>query len=470
MVFIKEIGPSHEEVHLDNVENKTRSGITDFTRHIYSRVGQDTDSVPASPRDTDSVLASPQDHKGKRQLTLQEVAQEEERLRSGQDNKLTEKLVIPEGPLRGGMRRSDAATSGDQRIGKQIGEYRLRSILGEGGFARVYLGDNVDARKPPAAVKVLTIPLIGPEANQFFAEVQALERLKHDHIIKIYNYGLEDIEHRYPYLALEYAHHGALDNIHPDGTRLALRQIAEYLDQLAPPLDYAHSQQFVHRDLKPGNLLMAKKPNGEKVLKIGDFGLAQVFQKTTSRKTQQDRSGTPAYIAPEQIQGKPGPESDLYTVGIMTYEWLSGHLPFQGTQIEVMSQHLFAHPDPIPGIAQAIQDVVFRALAKDPKQRKQHFKSVAEFAQAFRRACGLPVPVQQVEAGSSRQVQNRAQDRPPIPTIVSPQRAEAGPSRQVRDQLAEMRLQDTSEHWIFRPEKLTCLRTLTGHNDERLCH
>ena len=82
MVFIKEIGPSHEEVHLDNVENKTRSGITDFTRHIYSRVGQDTDSVPASPRDTDSVLASPQDHKGKRQLTLQEVAQEEERLRS----------------------------------------------------------------------------------------------------------------------------------------------------------------------------------------------------------------------------------------------------------------------------------------------------------------------------------------------------------------------------------------------------
>ena len=113
-----------------------------------------------------------------------------------------------------------------------------------------------------------------------------------------------------------------------------------------------------------------------------------------------------------------------------------------------------------------IQDVVFRALAKDPKQRQQHFKSVAEYAQAFRRACGLPVPAQQVEAGPSRPVQNRAQDRPPVPAIVSPLRAEAGPSRQVRDQLAEMRLQDTSEHWIFRPEKLTCLRTLTGHTNE----
>ncbi len=278
MVFIKEIELSSDETHLDNVDNKTRSGIADFTRHIYSRVGQDTDLVPASPRDTDSVLASPQDNQGKRQLTLQEVAKEEW-LRSGQDNRLTEKLVIPAGPLPGGMRRSDAGTSGDQRIGKQIGEYRLRSILGQGSFGKVYLGDHVDARKPPAAVKVLSIPLDRPEANQFFAEVKALERLKHDHIIKIYHYGLEEIEHRYPYLALEYAYHGALDDIHSEGTRLPSRQIAEYLDQLAPPLDYAHSQQFMHRDLKPGNLLVAKKPNGEKVLKIGDFGLALVFQR-----------------------------------------------------------------------------------------------------------------------------------------------------------------------------------------------
>ncbi len=433
MVFIKEIGPSNEESHLDNVENKTRSGIVDFTRHIFSRAGQDTNSVLASPRDTDSAPSSLQDHKGKRQLTLQEVANEDERLRSGQGNKSTEKLVIPEGPLPGGMRRSDAGTSGDQRIGKQIGEYRLRSILGQGSFGKVYLGDHVDARKPPAAVKVLSIPLDRPEANQFFAEVKALERLKHDHIIKIYHYGLEEIEHRYPYLALEYAYHGALDDIHSEGTRLPSRQIAEYLDQLAPPLDYAHSQQFMHRDLKPGNLLVAKKPNGEQVLKIGDFGLALVFQRTSSRRTQ-GFAGTLEYAAPEQLRGKPGPESDLYAVGIMTYEWLSGHLPFQGTPAELIGQHMMEPPSPISGIAQDIQRVVFCALKKDPKDR---FKSVAEFAQAFRRASGLPVPVQ---------------------------RAEAGPSRPVRDQLAEMRLQDTSERWIFRPEKLTCLRTLTGHN------
>jgi serine/threonine protein kinase len=302
MAFIKEIGPSHEEVHLDKVENKTRSGITDFTRHIYSRVGQDTDSVPASPRDTDSAPSSPQDHKGKRQLTLQEVAQEEERLRSGQENRLTEKLVIPEGPLPGGMRRSDAGTSGDQRIGKQIGEYRLRSILGQGSFARVYLGANVDSRKPSAAVKVLNIPLIGPEANQFFAEVQAIERLKHENIVKMYHYCVEDIEHIYPYLALEYAHHGTLDDFHRQNTpsypRLPLRQIAEHLDHLGSGLDYAHApeRKIVHRDLKPANLLVVKKPNGEIVLKIGDLGLAQVFQKTTSRKTQ-NFAGTIAYAA-----------------------------------------------------------------------------------------------------------------------------------------------------------------------------
>jgi serine/threonine protein kinase len=472
MVFIKEIGTSNDEAHLDNVENKTRSGIADFTRHIYSRAGQDTNSVLASPRDTDPVSSGAGEDKGKRWLSPDEVAREE-KLRKAmpitENGERAERTVdLINDNLRGGMRRGDAGTSGDQRIGKQIGEYRLRQVLGQGSFARVYLGDNVDSRKPPAAVKVLNIPLIGPEANQFFAEVQALERLKHENIVKIYKYGVEDIEHRYPYLALEYAHHGSLEDYHRQNTpsypRLPWGQIAEHLDQLAPPLDFAHNiHNIVHRDLKPANLLVVKMPNGEIVIKIGDLGLALVFQKTTSRRTQ-GFAGTIEYAAPEQLMGKPGPESDLYAVGIMTYEWLSGHLPFQGTLMEIMSQQMLKAPDPIPGIAQAIQDVVFHALAKDPKQRKQHFKSVAEFAREFRRASGIPAPSQRAEASSSRPVQNRAQDRPPVPAIVSPLRAEASSSRPVRDQLAEMRLQDTSDRSIFHnPKRLTLIRTLGRH-------
>ena len=153
----------------------------------------------------------------------------------------------------------------------------------------------------------------------------------------------------------------------------------------------------------------------------------------------------------------------MYAVGIMTYEWLSGHLPFQGTPAELIGQHMMEPPGPISGIAQAIQDVVFRALAKDPKQRQQHFQSVAEYAQAFRRACGLPAPSQRGEA-SSRPVQNRPQDRPPVPAIVSPARNEASSSRPVRDQLAEMRLQDRSDRSLLRnPEGLTLIRTLEEH-------
>jgi serine/threonine protein kinase len=134
--------------------------------------------------------------------------------------------------------------------------------------------------------------------------------------------------------------------------------------------------------------------------------------------------------------GKPSPESDLYAVGIMAYEWLSGHLPFQGTMIEIMSQHMMRTPDPISGISRDIQKVVFCALAKDPKDR---FKSVTEFAREFRRACGLPAPSQ---------------------------RAEASSSRPACDQLAEMRLQDTSDRLIFRrPERLTLIHTLEGHTN-----
>jgi VCBS repeat-containing protein len=143
----------------------------------------------------------------------------------------------------------------------------------------------------------------------------------------------------------------------------------------------------VHRDIKPENMLLGRR--GEVLL--SDFGIATVAQSTTSQKTE-GVAGTAAYMAPEQIQGKPRPSSDLYSLAVVVYEWLAGERPFLGTFTEVASQHLFAAPPPLrekaPGIAPLLEQVVMTALAKDPKDR---FGSVRAFATAFAQASGVDV-------------------------------------------------------------------------------
>jgi tetratricopeptide (TPR) repeat protein len=285
-------------------------------------------------------------------------------------------------------RRTDSRRpDGEQHVERQLGDYRLKKVLGEGGFAKVYLGEHVDLTKPPAAVKVFKMPLIGPIKDQFLNEVKILEELKHEHIVRIYGSGVTD-DH-YPFLAMELARRGTLAQLHPLDTRVPYMQISNYLDQIGSGLDYAHASErkIVHRDLKPANLLVVEKPNGEIVIKIGDFGMAKVFQNSSSRTTPEGIIGTFAFMAPDQIQGKSGPRSDQYTVGVMLYQWLSGRLPFEGvTPFEIMAKHIHASPEPIPGVAQEIQDVVFRALAKNPDDR---FKSVTELAQEFKRAARI---------------------------------------------------------------------------------
>jgi tetratricopeptide (TPR) repeat protein len=285
-------------------------------------------------------------------------------------------------------RRTDSRRpDGEQRVERQLGDYRLKEVLGEGSFAKVYLGVHVDPTKPPAAVKVFKMPLIGPIKDQFLNEVKILEELKHEHIVRIYDSGVTD-DH-YPFLAMELARRGTLAQLHPIGTRVPYMQISNYLDQIGSGLDYAHApeRKIVHRDLKPANLLVVEKPNGEIVIKIGDFGMAKVFQNSSSRTTPEGIIGTFAYMSPDQIQGKSGSRSDQYTVGVMLYLWLSGHLLFEGvTPFEIMGKHIHASPEPIPGVAQEIQDVVFCALAKNPDDR---FKSVTELAQEFKRAARI---------------------------------------------------------------------------------
>ena len=266
------------------------------------------------------------------------------------------------------------------RLGQQLGNYRLIRLLGEGGFAEVYLGEHIYL-KTQAAIKVLQMRLASEDREGFLAEARTIAGLKHPHIIRVLDFG---IEAGTPFLVMDYAPHGTLRKRHPKNAPLPLSTIVNYVQQVAPALQYAHERKVVHRDVKPENLLLGE----DSEVLLSDFGIALVTQSSRYQSTQ-EVVGTAAYMAPEQLQGKPRPASDQYALGIIVYEWLCGNRPFHGTFTELYSQHLFVPPPPlrekVPAILPAVEQVVLTALEKDPHKR---FASVQAFANALETACG----------------------------------------------------------------------------------
>lgn len=264
-------------------------------------------------------------------------------------------------------------------LGQQLGNYRLISLIGQGGFADVYLGEHIYLNTL-AAIKVLQMRLAGNNLEQFRNEACTIASLSHPNIIRVLDFGVED---NVPYLVMEYACNGTLRQRHPKGNPLSPLSIVPYIQQTASALQHAHDRRLIHRDIKPENMLLS--PNNQVLL--SDFGLVLTAQSTGSRSTK-ELGGTAPYMAPEQLQGRPRPASDQYALGIVVYEWLSGDRPFHGTFTEIASQHMLVPPPPlrsrIPEILPEIEQVVLTALAKDPQQR---FPSIQTFATAFTQAC-----------------------------------------------------------------------------------
>src|SRR6266567_3984742 len=272
------------------------------------------------------------------------------------------------------------------RVGQQLGNYRLVRLLGQGGFAEVYLGEHIYL-ETEAAIKVLHTQLAGGEVEQFRREARTIAHLIHPHIVRVLDFGVEGST---PFLVMDYAPNGTLRKLHPKGTRLSLTTVVTYVRQIAPALQYAHEHKLIHRDIKPENLLVGR---ANEVL-LSDFGIALVGQSSRYQSTR-DMAGTIAYMAPEQIEAHPRPASDQYALGIVVYEWLSGDRPFQGSFTEIAIKHSMVPPptlrEKVPDLPDAVEQVVMTALAKDPKER---FASVQAFANALEQACRLePYPL-----------------------------------------------------------------------------
>lgn len=266
-----------------------------------------------------------------------------------------------------------------ERVGKQLGHYRLVRLLGWGGFASVYLGEHIHL-KSLAAIKVLYARLTEDLQENFRNEARVLAHFSHPGIIRLLDFGIEEAV---PFLVMEYAPYGSLRQLHPHHAKLPLVMVVHYVNQIVEGLQYAHDQKLIHRDLKPDNVLIGQRGN----LLLSDFGVALIAQTTNSHNPEADFAGTAAYMAPEQLRGMPQFASDQYALGIMVYEWLCGRRPFQGTVVELYSQHSAVPPQSlrthVPDLPSEVEQVVLRALSKEPDER---FPNVKAFAAALEQA------------------------------------------------------------------------------------
>ena len=267
------------------------------------------------------------------------------------------------------------------RVGQQLGNYRLIRLLGQGGFAEVYLGQHIYL-DTSAAIKVLHTRLDSDDVEHFREEARTIARLLHPNIVRVLEFNVEEMT---PYLVVDYAPNGTLRKRHPRGVPLPPSTVVSYTRQVAAALSYAHEQKVIHRDVKPENMLVGRRNE----ILLTDFGIALVAQSSRYSGSQgiQNMAGTIAYMAPEQIQSLACPNSDQYSLGIVVYEWLSGTRPFQGTFTEIAVKQTIAPPpslrEKVPDLSPAVEEVVMKALAKDPQQR---FENVQAFALALEKA------------------------------------------------------------------------------------
>ncbi len=269
----------------------------------------------------------------------------------------------------------------DELIGQKVGQYIIQRRIGTGSMAVVYLAHQ------PVIERAVAIKFLHGEhtrrkdfIERFHREARAAARLRHIHVLPIYDYG----EHNgLPYLVMPYIDTGTLaDKL--KGEPLPDEDVIRYASQIASALDHAHSQGVIHRDVKPSNVLIDADGN----VLLADFSLAKLVGDESHITGAGTLIGTPNYMSPEQCSGLPtDARSDIYSLGVIVYEMLTGHVPFQGeTPIATVLMHVEAPIPPVPGRPE-LDAIIRKALAKSPDDRYQRASELAEDLQrALRQA------------------------------------------------------------------------------------
>jgi hypothetical protein len=303
-------------------------------------------------------------------------------------------------------------------VGSTLGKYQLVELIGKGGMATVYKGLQTDVDRF-VAIKVLP-PHPGQDATyveRFRQEARTIARLQHPHIVPLYDYGSErDVL----YLVTPFISGGSLSSRIRRGA-LPLETVDTLVGQIASALDYAHRNGVIHRDIKPDNVLL----NDDDFPLLSDFGIAKLVESSSASLTGTGGLiGTPAYMSPEQAQGLPvDTRSDLYSLGVVTFEMLTGRQPYHDeTAMQIVMKHINA-PVPslreaAPNVSEALDAVLMQALAKEPDAR---FQTASAFASALHIAVqDQEEPLNTVALSPAEAAAVRARTTPPPARTASP--------------------------------------------------
>jgi serine/threonine-protein kinase len=276
----------------------------------------------------------------------------------------------------------------DELIGTTLGSYRILASVGQGGMARVYKAyqENLDRE---VAIKVLP-PWYAADSSfveRFNLEARLVARLSHPNIVTVHDASEQN---GHLYIVMQLVSGGTLkqrlDQLHLQSKVMETLEVVQIFSQLADALSYAHEQGIIHRDIKPVNVLLDR--SGRPIL--SDFGIAKVLVDTKEGLTRPGAGvGTPEYMSPEQCKGGAvDGRADIYALGVMLFEALTGYTPFRGDNYPALAHSHIYEPPPRPsslhpGINPVIEQVILTALMKKPEQR---YKQASDMADALKQA------------------------------------------------------------------------------------
>ncbi len=334
----------------------------------------------------------------------------------------------------------------DPLLGRRLERYLLAGKLGEGGMGAVYLAYQQPLHREVAVKVVSGLELTGTTRARFEREARAISVLDHPNIVRLYDYGIAQLEFEVPFMALEYVKHGRTlsrvlgDLAHESGGRIPADVVLSIFEQVLNALAAAHDLGIVHRDMKPDNVMLCRVHGNPHFVKVLDFGLAKAVQEVSGFDGDVSSTGqflgTPYYMAPEQVSRSGGPRvdarTDLYAVAVMLFEIFAGVRPFEGgTPLEVMIRKTAKEYWPLDlpagrALPRPLRDFLSRGL--QPRQ-EDRFRDAGEMLEALHAAVSgrtmTAVGPDWKRAGSS-------EDRPATPPSPAGAAAdEEGPTRPI---------------------------------------